>query len=881
MVASVAPAAADTGDGSATVRVVREVNADGKWNQALEPGMAGVQVVLTDADGRSITGTTQTDGTVKLAPGSSLAGGKYRVEVKNPEQGVLFPGFASPRKDLIDPTELSSNVEFVDLSAGKNAEITTSFWSPEDYCQKNATLVTACMNASIPTSAPAGKRTLTSFPYSARGTYNQLTDLANQGQTGTVWGIGYNRVTKQLFSAAYAKRGTVYGPGGPGAIYRTNPATKQTALFTRVPNAGVTQHQLGVRMDEAFGPVVGKEALGDLDVSPDGKDLYVVNLHDRRLYRYDATQSTAAQAKASYPIKDPGCAAPGDWRPSGLGFKDGKVYVGGVCSAQSTGSKADMRAVVQVFDPTTGQFTGTVMDQPLNYPRMETNYGADGRCFGATWYPWSNVRPATQDGHQCTGAAMQNPEPILSDIVFETNGDMVVGFGDRFSDRTGWVLPATPNAPATTAFEGGDINRACRGGNHMFVLDGNGGCKNNASPATNGGHDEPNVKEFYPGDWSAGMHREVSEGGLALSKVETTIPFTSMDPNISTTAHGWTGSGVRWVDRNTGTANTSTDGNYLNEDFGKTRGIADLEVLCDEAPLQIGNRVWQDADGDGIQDPGEKPVVGATVNIYDADGNKIGTAVTNERGEYYFDSTVAKNVEPEDLKYGRTYTIKMDNPADYKDGGPLLGWAPTRPNEGDNDQVDSNGETGGNPFPAIEVTPQGAGHNDQSADFGFMKPEVDLSVIKIGKPKPATPGGEIVYDIIVTNNGPNRSSGWTITDPLPDGLTNARTFNAGCAIAGTTLTCTGGPLDVGESHTITVRGDAPKPETEIKLTNCINVKGNETDPNMDNNRSCEEIIVPAVPVIDPAIGGAAAAAAVLGGAVLLRRRRGAGEAMPV
>ncbi|MEU2718830.1 hypothetical protein ABZ624_42430, partial [Streptomyces sp. NPDC007205] len=595
----VSPAFADSGDGSATVRVVREVNANGKWDQGLEPGWSGVTVVLTDDAGRSVTGVTQADGTVKLSPGTSLSGGKYRVEVKSPDSKVYFPGAASPRTDLTDPTVLSSNVEFVDLSGGKNVEVTTSFWSPEDYCQKNATLVTACMNPSIPPSsaAPDSKRTLTSFPYDARGSYNQLTDLANNGQTGTVWGIGYNKVTKQIFSAAYAKRGTKYGPGGAGAIYRTNPVTKQTALFTRVPNPGTTAHQPGVRLDEAFGPVVGKESLGDLDVSPDGKDLYVVNLHDRRLYRYDAMQSTAAAPKASYAIANPGCAADGDWRPSGLGIQDGKVYVGGVCSAQSTANKADMRAVVKVFDPVTGQFTGTVMDQPLNYPRMAAYYG-DNACFGPTWYPWSNVRPTTQDGHPCTHSSIENPEPTLSDIVFETNGDMVVGFGDRFSDRTGWRLPATSASRATTTFEGGDINRACRGGNHMFVLDGNGGCKNNATTANNGGHAEPGVKEFYPGDWAAAPHREISEGGLALSKVETTIPFTAMDPTDAT------GSGVRWVDRTTGTRSgpgvfsrpDSSSGNYLNEDFGKSRGIGDLEVLCDQAPLQIGNRVWQDTN---------------------------------------------------------------------------------------------------------------------------------------------------------------------------------------------------------------------------------------------------------------------------------------------
>ncbi|MGW4736438.1 LPXTG cell wall anchor domain-containing protein, partial [Streptomyces shenzhenensis] len=119
----------------------------------------------------------------------------------------------------------------------------------------------------------------------------------------------------------------------------------------------------------------------------------------------------------------------------------------------------------------------------------------------------------------------------------------------------------------------------------------------------------------------------------------------------------------------------------------------------------------------------------------------------------------------------------------------------------------------------------------------------------------------------------------TITDPLPDGVTNARTSNADCGIRAGILTCSGGPLKVGESHTITVRANAPIPEQTVVLDNCVKVTGPEPDPNPDNNDSCvqTEVPVPAVPVINPAIGGAAAAAA-LGGFFLIRRRRNAGAA---
>ncbi|WP_164992565.1 SdrD B-like domain-containing protein [Streptomyces sp. L2] len=877
LAAVVAPAVADTGDGTALVRVVQEVNANGTWDQALEPGIAGVTVTLTDTAGHSVTGTTQADGTVRLSPGTSLTGGKYRIEVKNPQPGALFPGFASPKDDLSSPTTLSSNVEFVNLSGGSNVEMTTSFWRPEDYCQKNVALVTACENPTIPTPVPDTSRTLTSLPFNARGEYNQLTTLATNADTGTVWGIGYNKVTRQLFSGEYAKRGTKYGPDGPGAVYQTDPATKQTHLFTTVPNPGTTPHNPGALMDEAFGPAVGKESLGDVDVSEDGKDLYVVNLHDRKLYRYDATQSTAAAPKASYPIPDPGCASVDDWRPFGLGHKDGTEYVGGVCSAESTGSKTDMRAVVQTFNPATGTFTGKVMDQPLNFPRGGVNPAVNGSiCDGNGWYPWTEVRPRTQDGKDCTAGSppdqIQNPEAELTNIKFETNGDMVVGFADRFPDLLGQGLPATPTNPATNVFPGGDINRACPGAGGLFVLDGNGGCKNNATPANNGG-ESPDVKEFYPGDYAfTDIHQEISAGGVVVDKVEGTIPFTAVDPIHAT------GNGVAWVDRTAGTRNDATDGDYLSGAFGKARGIGDLEALCDRAPTQIGNRVWYDKNNNGIQDPDEEGVPGATVNLYDAGGKKIGTTITNARGEYYFDASLVKNVNPADWVPGRTYTVKMDNPVDYA-SGPLAGWNPTNANQGGDPRADSDGVTSsGSTYPSTTVTLGGPGQDDHSKDFGFRQAS-DLYVIKVAGPSSeVAEGGQVDYDLIVTNNGPSPSTGWTLTDPLPTGLMNPTTTSDGCTIAGGTLTCHGGPLAVGASHVVKVRGIAGRTNGNcVKLDNTVTVKGNEPDPDMNNNTDTAITTVNCIPMIDPAIGSAAAAAALGLAGLLFRRRRTAGR----
>ncbi|WP_308296690.1 DUF11 domain-containing protein [Streptomyces sp. ISL-44] len=111
-------------------------------------------------------------------------------------------------------------------------------------------------------------------------------------------------------------------------------------------------------------------------------------------------------------------------------------------------------------------------------------------------------------------------------------------------------------------------------------------------------------------------------------------------------------------------------------------------------------------------------------------------------------------------------------------------------------------------------------------------PTVDLAVNKTG-PASAQVGDPVTYTITVINNGPDNSTGWTLTDAVPAGLQNASTSTPGCTIAGGVLTCTGGPLAAGASATVTLTGTAGPGITSI--TNTAVVDGNEPDPNTNNN----------------------------------------------
>ncbi len=57
---------------------------------------------------------------------------------------------------------------------------------------------------------------------------------------------------------------------------------------------------------------------------------------------------------------------------------------------------------------------------------------------------------------------------------------------------------------------------------------------------------------------------------------------------------------------------------------------------------EIGDYVWEDADGDKIQDPGEKGIGGVEVNLY-LDGALVATQITDANGGYLFSNLKARD----------------------------------------------------------------------------------------------------------------------------------------------------------------------------------------------------------------------------------------------
>ncbi|OQX02027.1 MAG: hypothetical protein BWK73_44110 [Thiothrix lacustris] len=507
---------------------------------------------------------------------------------------------------------------------------------------------------------------------------------------------------------------------------------------------------------------VGKRGLGDIDISEDDKTLYAVNLNQRQLLAVDIASKTLRVDPISIP--NPGCSGD-DYRPWGLGVHGGSVYIGIVCSAETSRSTADLHAYVQRLD---GSNFVNVYDFALNYNRSDLGGGIDG-----DWQPWA--RTWTDTMYPSGGGwPMGKATPILSDINFDDDGSLVLGFIDRTGLQSGIDNYSTDTA-STNVYEneaGGDLLRVCKDSTGVWVMEGNPGC------TTTGGENNgqgPNGSEYYYQDDYAGSHNEAVIGGVALLPGSNETVTTGYDP-LSNVRTG----GIRWMDNTTG---SKIKGYELYSDsradagkgtMGKSVGLGDLELLCDPAPTEIGNRVWKDVNSNGIQDADEAGIDG--VDIVLTCGSDTAQVTTANGGQFLFSNKTNAMF----MGAGESCKVTVASAGQT----PLAGLS-VSPQNADN-VTDNNATTDlrdsdANSAGEIAFTVGNAGENNHTLDFGFKSapPSTDISLVKVVKPDTAKPGETVVYTLTVTNESDVDATGVKITDQLPAGITWVSDDSAG------------------------------------------------------------------------------------------------------
>jgi SdrD B-like domain len=183
--------------------------------------------------------------------------------------------------------------------------------------------------------------------------------------------------------------------------------------------------------------------------------------------------------------------------------------------------------------------------------------------------------------------------------------------------------------------------------------------------------------------------------------------FTNLKPGVEYVVKFTTPSGFVPTQTNLGVDISDSDADRIT---GKTLPVilasGENNPTIDAGyylPASLGDFVWDDKNGNGVQDSGEPGISGAVVNLTGTDGagNPVSlTTTTNASGLYEF-----TNLAP------GSYTVTFEKPAGFTSGSPV--------DLGGNDLKDSDANPTTGVSPSVTLV---SGENNTTIDAGFYKP---------------------------------------------------------------------------------------------------------------------------------------------------------------
>lgn len=432
----------------------------------------------------------------------------------------------------------------------------------------------------------------------------------------------------------------------------------------------------------------------------------------------------------------------------------------------------------------------TIAAIPLGYPKASSNGllkqfgGGTGfewelgtQTFSGMWRTWTDVPPTANYTNMASNPpnftaspgtdAGSFGQPMLANIEIMDDGSLVLALRDRYMDQVSPSDTLNYERSSETLLNQGqgvaELIKVCNSSG-TYSMEVAGACGGDQGAGANGGTPiitgtgmtaamrDPSALYYWNAFWGTApalgsnsiTHAYTGLGGVATMPGNPTLWSTSYDIDAANQqgvkafgpcAGGGTcgpspaanGAIIGGTGFRSSLATSAT--RYA---FKKGNGLGDLELVCDSAPVEIGNRVWIDTNANGIQDPGESPVQGITVRLYNASNTLVGTAITDASGEYYFDSNVSKPAAGDGshvgggLVVGEAFTIRLDKPEDYYTGsGPLAPYAltaarQTSPGSGSQSTaVDSTADIVSS-YPQITVPSRLAGFNNHTYDVGFV-----------------------------------------------------------------------------------------------------------------------------------------------------------------
>ncbi len=167
-----------------------------------------------------------------------------------------------------------------------------------------------------------------------------------------------------------------------------------------------------------------------------------------------------------------------------------------------------------------------------------------------------------------------------------------------------------------------------------------------------------------------------------------------------------------FLNSNTSTSGPSNAGTVLSrtelyasdtqDTFGDANGLGGLAAITSSGAIQVGDRVFTDQNGNGIQDPGEAGIAGVVVSLFQG-STKVASVTTDADGGYLFDA----------LQPNTAYQIRIDTLQT-----PLADRSLAQAKKGINSELDSDATLSGTTA-TVAFTTAGTGTTDMSRDIGF------------------------------------------------------------------------------------------------------------------------------------------------------------------
>ncbi|MBZ2196745.1 SdrD B-like domain-containing protein, partial [Occultella gossypii] len=795
------PLAAQAAEGDPiTGTIWQDYDANGVFD-SFEDGLPGIEVSAYDSDG-AVAGpvVTGADGAYTLPVTSDAT--QWRVEANVPDT----PAWAQWRDSVVGTGGAGANgttVQFVD--GVPTAEVDFSFQVPTAFVENNPRVYIPILQFGVSDGESAGEPGSGVIFWDAQSASGAgaapvpQTGVVPFSQVGATNGSAVLRAedmgdTPTAFAAAYLRRHIGFGPGGIGAIYRVTPdgadwsaPTASADVYVNVADWGINLGGPDITADptdpNGFRPNttaenpaydwdrdaqawddVGRAGLGLISMSPDERYLFAVNLHNRSLIRIDTggNPSGAPVAVEEFEL-DAYFPDDSDIRPFGVSVDalTGTMYLTATNTAEMSQDIPDLHGYVYSFSAEAPGDLTEVLDFPLDFERGG---------FSPTFVPW-----ATELGHFPIelgpegNAVVRYPQPVVASVQV-LHGDLILAIRDLVGDQFGNLTllsgdPTDGNSLQVSHVRSeGDVFIAAPNGDGTFTLENNGLHSGVLGNGAQQGDQGPGGLRYFDTGYTPLNQDNESTGSVVV--------MPSRPDGIMTTgvhvANAGLQEGTRRLYQDTG-AGFDPSGALIRSTLGsqvttKGNGLGTASVLASAAPIEIGNYVWFDIDNDGIQDPDEPPVAGATVNLYevDGDGNRtlVSTTITSASGEYYFSSNDAAYA----LQTNTDYVVGVDNPADYAAGGVLENWYPTVADTGDVNSVDadrndSDGlveETEAGSFPFAAITTGGPGENDHTIDFGYSNIDYEFDKRTVSGPteSPDDDGTWVVeYELVAENTG--------------------------------------------------------------------------------------------------------------------------------